>query len=157
MWISTLVWIIEDWHPKIVDIHVDIRRFLKIHAWIGFGFSDQGLFPTEWVKFCADTCFVLLISTATVTASKYLYRTQSQEKLQSIKWQRGDAGRGMIPPLPLVRLVPPPRSKETTHRYIREKGVCHVSAGAEETVREQNYRIVASTARTNRFIWIPCL
>jgi len=25
MWISTLVWIIEDCHPKIMDIHVDIR------------------------------------------------------------------------------------------------------------------------------------
>jgi len=29
MWISTLVWIIEDWHPKIMDIHVDIRGFWK--------------------------------------------------------------------------------------------------------------------------------
>ena len=34
MWISTVVWIIQDWHPKIMDIHVDIRRFLEIHAWI---------------------------------------------------------------------------------------------------------------------------
>jgi len=25
MWISTLVWIMEDWHPKIMDIDVDIR------------------------------------------------------------------------------------------------------------------------------------
>jgi len=42
MWISTLVWIIEDTHPKIMDIHVDIRGFLEIHAWICCGFSDQG-------------------------------------------------------------------------------------------------------------------
>jgi len=42
MWISTLVWIIEDWHPKIMYIHVDIRGFLEIHAWICYGFSDQG-------------------------------------------------------------------------------------------------------------------
>jgi len=42
MWISTLVWITEDWHPKIMDIHVDIRRFLEIHAWICYVFSDQG-------------------------------------------------------------------------------------------------------------------
>jgi len=40
MWISTLVWIIEDWHPKIMDIHVDIRGFFEIHAWICYGFSD---------------------------------------------------------------------------------------------------------------------
>ena len=26
-----------------MDIHVDIRRFLEIHAWICNGFSDQGL------------------------------------------------------------------------------------------------------------------
>ena len=43
MWIFTLVWIIEDWHPKIMDIHVDICGYLEIHAWIGYGFSDQGL------------------------------------------------------------------------------------------------------------------
>jgi len=24
MWISTLVWIIEDCHPKIMDIHIDM-------------------------------------------------------------------------------------------------------------------------------------
>jgi len=42
MWISTLVWIIEDWHQKIMDIHVDIRGFLEIHVWICYGFSDQG-------------------------------------------------------------------------------------------------------------------
>jgi len=42
MRISTLVWIIEDWHPKIMDIHFDIRGFLEIHAWICYGFSDQG-------------------------------------------------------------------------------------------------------------------
>ena len=34
MWISTIVWIIEDWHPKIMDIHVDIRGFLEIHVHI---------------------------------------------------------------------------------------------------------------------------
>ena len=32
IWISTLVWIIEDLHPKIMDIHVDIREFFLIHA-----------------------------------------------------------------------------------------------------------------------------
>jgi len=26
-----------------MDIHVDIRGFLEIHAWICYGFSDQGL------------------------------------------------------------------------------------------------------------------
>jgi len=25
-----------------MDIHVDIRRFLEIHAWICYGLSDQG-------------------------------------------------------------------------------------------------------------------
>jgi len=43
MWISTLVWIIGDCHTKIMDIHVDIRVFLEIHAWICYGFSDKGL------------------------------------------------------------------------------------------------------------------
>jgi len=43
MWTSTLVWIIEDRHPKIMDIHVDIRGFLEIHAWVCYGFSDQGI------------------------------------------------------------------------------------------------------------------
>ena len=42
MWISTPVWVIEDCHPKIMDIHVDIRGFLEIHAWICYGFSVQG-------------------------------------------------------------------------------------------------------------------
>jgi len=42
MWISTLVRIIEDLHPKIMDIHFDIREFLDTHAWICYGFSDQG-------------------------------------------------------------------------------------------------------------------
>ena len=27
-----------------MDIHVDIRRYLEIHAWICYGFSDQGAF-----------------------------------------------------------------------------------------------------------------
>jgi len=30
MWIPTLAWIIEDCHPKIMDIHDDIRGFLEI-------------------------------------------------------------------------------------------------------------------------------
>jgi len=47
MWISSLVCIIEDWHPKIMDIHVDIRGFLEIHAWICCGFSDQGSLGTR--------------------------------------------------------------------------------------------------------------
>jgi len=41
IWIFTLVWIIEDWHPKIMDIHVDIRGHLEIHVLICYGFSDQ--------------------------------------------------------------------------------------------------------------------
>jgi len=40
--ISTLVWIIEDWHPKIMDIHDDIRGFFEILVWICYGFSNQG-------------------------------------------------------------------------------------------------------------------
>ena len=28
-------------------IHVDIRRFLETHAWICYGFSDQGEIPGE--------------------------------------------------------------------------------------------------------------
>jgi len=28
-----------------MDIHVDIRGFLEIHAWICYGFSDQGGLP----------------------------------------------------------------------------------------------------------------
>jgi len=39
IWISTLVRIIEDLHPKIMDIHVNIRDFLEIHASICYGFS----------------------------------------------------------------------------------------------------------------------
>ena len=50
MWISTLVWIIEDWHPKIMDIHSDIRGFLEIHVWISYGFSDQGLDISHWTS-----------------------------------------------------------------------------------------------------------
>jgi len=42
MWISTFVWIFENCHTKIMDIHVNIRGFLEIHAWICYGFSDQG-------------------------------------------------------------------------------------------------------------------
>jgi len=43
MWIFTRVWIIEHLHPKIIDIHVDIRGFLEFHLWIPYGFSDQGV------------------------------------------------------------------------------------------------------------------
>ena len=43
MWISLLVWIVEDLHLKIMDIYVDSRRFLKIHVWICYGFLDQGV------------------------------------------------------------------------------------------------------------------
>jgi len=49
MWISTLVWIIENCHPKITNIHVDNRGFLEIHAWICYGFSDQGLQTMTYV------------------------------------------------------------------------------------------------------------
>jgi len=34
-----------------MDIHVDIRGFLEIHAWICYGFSDQESeldFTSEW-------------------------------------------------------------------------------------------------------------
>jgi len=37
-----LVLVTEDWHPKIMDILVDIRGFLEIHAWVFYGFSEQG-------------------------------------------------------------------------------------------------------------------
>jgi len=47
--ITTIVWIIEDWYPKIMDIHVDIRGFLEIHAWICYGFSDQGRDLSTWL------------------------------------------------------------------------------------------------------------
>jgi len=30
-----------------MDIHVDIRGFLEIHAWIWYGFTDQGVY-TLW-------------------------------------------------------------------------------------------------------------
>jgi len=42
VWVSSLLWIIVDLHPKVMDIHVDIRGFLEIHAWICYGFSGQG-------------------------------------------------------------------------------------------------------------------
>ena len=41
MQIKTSLGIVEDWHPKIMDIHKDSRRNLKNHVWIGYGFSDQ--------------------------------------------------------------------------------------------------------------------
>ena len=44
MWVSTLVWIIEYCHPTIMDIH----GFLEIHAWICYGFWDQGSAPLQW-------------------------------------------------------------------------------------------------------------
>ena len=34
MWISTLLWIIEDWHPKIMNNHVDIRGIF-VNLWMG--------------------------------------------------------------------------------------------------------------------------
>jgi len=40
MQIKTSLGIVEDWHPKIMDIHKDSRRNLEIHVWIGYGFSD---------------------------------------------------------------------------------------------------------------------
>jgi len=37
-----------------MDIHVDIRGFLEIHAWICYGFSDQGfLMKTGVMNFVA--------------------------------------------------------------------------------------------------------
>jgi len=37
----------DNWRmaQKIMDIHVDIRGFVEIHAWICYGFSDQGIAP----------------------------------------------------------------------------------------------------------------
>jgi len=39
-----------------MDIHVDIRGFLEIHAWICYGFSDQGSLATEKIGLndCGD-------------------------------------------------------------------------------------------------------
>jgi len=42
MRISTFAWIIEDRHPKIVDIHMVKRGFLEIHVWICYGFLGPG-------------------------------------------------------------------------------------------------------------------
>jgi len=47
MWISTLVWIIEDWQKKNMDIYDEIRGFLEIRVWICCGLSDQGY---GWLK-----------------------------------------------------------------------------------------------------------
>jgi len=33
-----------------MDIHVDIRGFLEIHAWICYGFSDQGSLVNTFFK-----------------------------------------------------------------------------------------------------------
>jgi len=41
----------KDWHPKIMVTHVDIRGFLEIHAWICYGFLDQGCFETSAFDF----------------------------------------------------------------------------------------------------------
>jgi len=57
MWISSLVWIIEDWYPKIMDIQVDIRGFLEIHAWICYGFSDQGCVCATVTRALINVCF----------------------------------------------------------------------------------------------------
>jgi len=49
MWIPTLVWIIEDWHPKIMNTGIyDVRGFSEI-LWICYGFSNQG--PVVQPKF----------------------------------------------------------------------------------------------------------
>jgi len=32
-----------------MDIHVDIRGFLEIHAWICYGFSDHGKAGLDWM------------------------------------------------------------------------------------------------------------
>jgi len=66
MWISTLVWIIED-TSKIMDIHVDIRGFLEIHAWICYGFSDQGI-PTK-ASFLVETGNNFIFSALTLKKS----------------------------------------------------------------------------------------
>ena len=35
-----------------MDIHVDIRGFLEIHAWICYGFSEQGLVSEKLSRAC---------------------------------------------------------------------------------------------------------
>jgi len=34
MLISTLVWIMKDWHPKVMNIRMDNRVFLGIHVYM---------------------------------------------------------------------------------------------------------------------------
>ena len=59
MWISTLVWRIEDWYPKIMDIHMENRGFLEIHVWICYWFSDQSSFP-EYPEIVLRLCKIPL-------------------------------------------------------------------------------------------------
>jgi len=84
-WISTLVWIIEDWHPKIMDVHVDIRGFLEIHAWICHGFSDQGCHrislpksPNVWL-----TVVVLTITPIKLSEERHLRYPEPYRKPSS--------------------------------------------------------------------------
>jgi len=53
MWISTLVLIIEHWHPKITDVHFDIRGYLEIHVWICYGFLNQGFVLIDDPSLCS--------------------------------------------------------------------------------------------------------
>ena len=34
-----------------MDVHVDIRGFLEIHAWICYGFSDQGSLLNSKIRY----------------------------------------------------------------------------------------------------------
>jgi len=40
-------WIIEDWHPKVMDIHMNNRRFLEIHEWYGYAIW---ILEPGWIK-----------------------------------------------------------------------------------------------------------
>jgi len=44
-----------------MDIHVDIQGFLEIHAWICYGFSDQGI-SISYEAFCFSPSMRFLIS-----------------------------------------------------------------------------------------------
>jgi len=57
MWISTLVWIVENSNPKMMNIQVDIRGFLEIHARICYGFSGQEMSCFLHFFFRIAACF----------------------------------------------------------------------------------------------------
>jgi len=74
MWLFTLVWIIEDRHPNLVDIHVDIRGFLEIHVWIWYGFSDSSYVMCSLQSLLSFPCPWKILSRPTILM-KSLLRT----------------------------------------------------------------------------------